>query len=152
MKRLIAMIAAAAMLAAFSACGAEGFDKSKLTLSEYNGQVMNEQVRLFVKQRTVTDETEQATMALENLTELDYSYDAVQRLEVKLDGDWYVVPDKQEAVILSIDTLPAGATDEYTFFFAEHYDKLTHGSYRIVKQLVGSDGSIALAAAEFDIA
>ena len=152
MKKWIALVAAAAMLAAFSACGAEAPDKNKLTLSEYNDQVMNEQVRLFVKQKTVTAETGQAAMALENLTEQDYTYDAVQRLEVKLDGDWYVMEDQQEGVILSIDTLPAGATEEYTFYFEGHYGKLPHGSYRIVKLLVDSDGGHALACAEFDIA
>ena len=71
-------------------------------------------------------------MTLENLTDTDYTYDPVQRLEIYDGSKWLVVPDKQEAVIMMLYTLPGGGTDDVTFNFSAHYDKLTEGRYRIV--------------------
>ena len=101
---------------------------------------------------TLTDETEEAALELINSTDRDFSYDAAQRLEVRLsDGKWYVVDDKQDYIIMSIYTLPANGTAEDMFHFDGHYDKLPAGSYRMVKTLTDADGNTALAAAEFDI-
>ncbi len=88
---------------------------------------------------------------MENLTELDYTYDAVQRLEVYDGEKWRVVPDKQDAVTMQIYTLPANSTDEINFVIAERYDTLTEGRYRIIVPLVGADGEQVYAAAEFGI-
>ena len=152
MKKLIAILAAALMLAALTGCGAKAFNKDQLTLSEYNDTEMNTLVQLFVKQKTVTDATEEAALSIINLGDTDYSYDAVQRLEVKLDSQWYVVPDKQDGVIMAIYFLTAkGSSDGDMFYFSGHYDKLPQGSYRIVKAFTGVDGSMAYGAAEFDI-
>ena len=51
----------------------------------------------------------------------------------------------------SVFTLPGNATDEVTFSFVNHYDKLGDGRYRIVMNFSSMDGSTAIAAAEFGI-
>ena len=125
--------------------------KIVLKESEYNDSTFNYKVQLFIKQRTVTDETEEVSMTLENLTDTDYTYDAVQRLEIYDGSKWLIVPDRQEAVIMVIYTLPGGGTEDVTFNFSAHYDKLSEGRYRIVIPLVAADGSQTLASAEFGI-
>ena len=152
MKKLIALLASVLLIALISGCGAKSFSADKLTVSEYNDAEMNAEVALYIKQKTVTDETEEAALELINSTDRDFSYDAAQRLEVRLsDGKWYVVDDKQDFIIMSIYTLPANGTAEDMFHFDGHYDKLPAGSYRMVKTLTDADGNTALAAAEFDI-
>ena len=37
---------------------------------------------MYIPQKTVTDETDEFTVVLENTTDQDYNYDAGQRLEV----------------------------------------------------------------------
>ena len=62
-----------------------------------------------------------------------------------------MIPDKQDFVTMQLFTLPANTTDELTFNFANHYDKLGDGRYRIVMNFSSMDGSTAIAAAEFGI-
>lgn len=151
MKKILVMLIALSMLTALSGCGAKGFDPADLSLSEYDQAEVNTDVQLYIKQKTVTAETEELALSLINLTDTEYSFDAVSRLEVLLDGNWYLIPDMQEGVIMSIYHLPAQGTEESMFYFAEHYDELPRGSYRIVKLLVSDAGETAIAAAQFDI-
>ena len=146
MKKLFTVIAALAVILSLAGCGG-----TKYEVSEYDTAATNDLVQIFIKQRTVTDETEEAALTLENLTDNDYTYDAAQRLEIWQDGHWCVIPDKQDFVTLQLLTLPANTTDEVTFNFANHYDKLGDGRYRIVMNFSGMDGSTAIAAAEFGI-
>lgn len=152
MRKIVAAIFTVFVLSALCACGAARLKPADFTLSEYSDAVVNDKVQLYIKQRTVTDETESVTVALENLTDKDYTYDAAQRLEYqKEDGQWYVVPSLTDAVPLIIYNLPADGQDETTFYFEAHYDKLVEGTYRIVIPLVDSDGTSTIATAEFDI-
>lgn len=151
MKKTVVAFVCAIIAAMLCACGAAKLAPADLKESDYNNVVTNDKVQLFVKQRTVTDETAEVTLDMENLTELDYTYDAVQRLEVYDGEKWRVVPDKQDAVTMQIYTLPANGTDEINFVIAERYDTLTEGRYRIVVPLVGADGEQVYAAAEFGI-
>ena len=152
MKKIIAAALALVMVFALCACSKKtGFDAKELQLSEYAGLDINDRVQLFIKQRTVTDATSEVAIVLENISEADFSFDAVQRLEVMLDGQWYVIPDKSDTVTMQLFHLPAGSTEEASFVFAGHYDKLPQGSYRIVKLLVDAEGNTAVAAAEFNI-
>lgn len=152
MKKMIVIALALVMLLGLCGCAKKnGFDAKDLQPSEYADMEINDRVQLFIKQRTVTDTTGEIAIALENLTDSDFSFDAVQRLEVMLDGKWYVVPDKSDAVTMQLFHLPAGSTEETSFVFAGHYDELGEGTYRIVKLLVDSEGSTAAAAAEFTI-
>lgn len=151
MKKTVIAFILAALTAMLCACGAAKLSPADLKESEYNGAAMNDKVQLFIKQRTVTDETEEVTVALENLTGVDYTYDPVQRLEIYDGSKWRIVPDKQEAVAMILYTLPAESTDEISFNFSAHYDKLTEGRYRIVIPFVAANGSQAVASAEFGI-
>ena len=146
MKKLFAVIAVLAVMLSFAGCGG-----TKYEVSEYDTAATNDLVQIFIKQRTVTDETEEAALTLENLTNKDYTYGAAQRLEIWQDGHWFMIPDKQDFVTMQLLTLPANATDEVTFNFADHYDKLGDGRYRIVMNFSSMDGSTAVAAAEFGI-
>ena len=103
------------------------------------------------KEADTEAETEEVTLTIENLTDKDYTYDAGQRLEIWQDGHWCVIPDKQDFVTMQLFTLPGNATDEVTFNFVNHYDKLGDGRYRIVMNFSSMDGSTAIAAAEFGI-
>lgn len=151
MKKTVVAFICAVLASLLCACGAAKLAPSDLKESEYNGMAVNDKVQLFVKQRTVTDETEEVTLDMENLTDADYTYDAVQRLEIYDGEKWRIVTDKQDAVTMEIYTLPANGTEETIFNFAAHYDKLTEGRYRIVVPLVSADGQQTLAAAEFSI-
>ena len=136
MKKLFAVIAVLAVMLSFAGCGG-----TKYEVSDYDTAATNDLVQLFIKQRTVTDETEAVTLTIENLTDKDYTYDAGQRLEIWQDGHWCVIPDKQDFVTMQLFTLPGNATDEVTFSFVNHYDKLGDGRYRIVMNFSSMDGS-----------
>lgn len=147
MKKTVIVLVLAALAFVMCACGAS----AKPVESEYNGMTVNDKVQLFIKQRTVTDETGELTLDMENLTDTAYTYDAVQRLEIYDGEKWCIVADRQEAVTMQIFTLSANATDEVSFNLTDHYAKLGEGRYRIVISLVSADGGQTLAAAEFGI-
>lgn len=151
MKKLILMICAVAMLLGLCACGAKKPDKNDMQMSEYDGIAVNELVQMFIKQKTVTDATEQLTLFVENLGDREFSFDASARLEVLLDGNWYLMPPKSDAMTMQLYHLSAGGSEEVIFNLAGNYDKLSEGSYRIVKVFVDTEGNQALAAAEFNI-
>ena len=120
MKKIVIAFICAVLTVLMCACGAAKLapgDMNDLKESEYNDSTFNDKVQLFIKQRTVTDETEEVSMTLENLTDTDYTYDAVQRLEIYDGSKWLIVPDRQEAVIMVIYTLPGGGTEDVTFNF-----------------------------------
>lgn len=151
MKKICILICAMAMLLSLCACGAKGFDKKDMQLSEYDGVAANELVQMFIKQKTVTDATEQLTLFIENLSDKDFSFDAAARLEVYLDGNWYLIPPKSDAMTMQLYHLTVGGSEEVIFNLAGNYDKLSEGNYRIVKIFVDTDGNQALAASEFTI-
>ena len=151
MKKIVLMMCAMAMLVSLCACGAKGFDKKDMSLSEYDGVAVNELVQMFIKQKTVTDATEQVTLFIENLSDKDFSFDAASRLEVNIDGSWYLIPPKSDAMTMQLYHLTANGSEETVFNFAGNYDKLPEGSYRIVKLFVDTEGNQALAEAQFSI-
>lgn len=151
MKKTVIIFICAVLVSMLCACSAAKLAPADLKESDYNGVTFNDKVQLFVKQRTVTDETEEVTLAMENISDADYTYDAVQRLEIYDGEKWRVVPDKQEAVTMAIYTLPAQSSEEIVFNFSSHYDKLGEGRYRIVVPLVSASGEQVYASAEFGI-
>ena len=108
-------------------------------------------IQLYIKQKTVTIETEQVTLIIINSSDQSYTYDYVQKLERKNDdGTWETVPLTTEAVSMALMTIGAGETQEQVFDFANHFEPLTHGTYRIVKTFVDESGVAADAYCEFD--
>ena len=126
MKKMIIALICGAMALSFAACGSKSY-----TASEYSDSEVNDKVQMYIPQKTVTDETDEFTVVLENTTDQDYNYDAGQRLEVF--------------------TLPAGGSDELTFNVADHYGKLAEGRYRVVQVLSDMEGNTTIASAEFGI-
>lgn len=151
MKKLIAVITVLCLMLTLTACAAKGHDASKLQLSEFDSVAVNEAVQMFIKQKTVTDATEELVLFIENLGDKEYSFDAVARLEVLLDGHWYLLSPKSDAVTMQLYHLPANGNEEASFVLAGNYDKLIEGSYRIIKTFVDSEGDMSCAAAEFTI-
>lgn len=151
MKKIITVVCLIAMVFALSACASKGYDKSALQLSEYDGIDLNEFVQMFIKQKTVTDATESVALVFENISDKDYTFDAGARLEVLLDGSWYLLPPKSDAMTMAIYHLPAGSMEEGEFVFSGNYDKLSEGTYRIVKLFADSEGNQTAAVAEFTI-
>ena len=146
MKKMIIALICGAMALSFAACGSKSY-----TASEYSDSEVNDKVQMYIPQKTVTDETDEFTVVLENTTDQDYNYDAGQRLEVWKNSKWCVVEDKINFTTMQLFTLPAGGSDELTFNVADHYGKLAEGRYRVVQVLSDSEGNTTLAAAEFGL-
>lgn len=151
MKKLFAVISVLCLMLALCACAAKGPDTKNLSISELDGVAVNDPVQMFIKQKTVTDATEELALYIENTGDRDFSFDAAARLEVFLDGHWYLLPPKSDAMTMQLYHLPANGSEEVSFFLAGNYDKLGEGSYRIVKAFVDTEGVMAYAAAEFAI-
>ena len=146
MKKMIIALICGAMALSFAACGSKSY-----TASEYSDSEVNDKVQMYIPQKTVTDETDEFTVVLENTTDQDYNYDAGQRLEVWKNSKWCVVEDKINFITMQLFTLPAGGSDELTFNVADHYGTLAEGRYRVVQVLSDREGNTTIAAAEFGI-
>lgn len=146
MKKMIIALICGAMALSFAACGSKSY-----TASEYSDSEVNDKVQMYIPQKTVTDETDEFTVVLENTTDQDYNYDAGQRLEVWKNSKWCVVEDKINFTTMQLFTLPAGGSDELTFNVADHYGKLAEGRYRVVQVLSDTEGNTTIASAEFGI-
>ena len=144
-KRIIALVCGA-MALSFAACGSGSY-----TASEYSDSEGNDKVQMYIPQKTVTDETDEFTVVLENTTDQDYNYNAGQRLEVWKNSKWCVVEDKINFTTMQLFTLPAGGSDGLTFNVADHYGTLSEGRYRVVQVLSDREGNTTIAAAEFGI-
>ena len=151
MKKLFAVISVIGLMLALCSCAAKGPDASGLQISELDTSPVNDAVQMFIKQKTVTDATDELALYIENLGDRDFSFDAAARLEVLLDGHWYLLPAKSDAMTMQLYHLPANGSEEANFVLVGNYDKLSEGSYRIVKAFVDAEGAMAYAAAEFVI-
>ena len=136
MKKMIIALICGAMALSFAACGSKSY-----TASEYSDSEVNDKVQMYIPQKTVTDETDEFTVVLENTTDQDYNYDAGQRLEVWKNSKWCVVEDKINFTTMQLFTLNV----------ADHYGKLAEGRYRVVQVLSDMEGNTTIASAEFGI-
>lgn len=151
MKKLFAVIIMLCIMFALCSCAAKSSELKNLQLSELDTARVNDPVQMFIKQKTVTDATEEVVLYIENLGDRDFSFDAAARLEILKDGHWYLLPAKSDAMTMQLYHLSANGSEEAAFVIAGNYDKLGEGSYRIVKTFVDSEGSLCYAAAEFAI-
>ena len=130
---------------------APSYDKAELMLSEFSGAKLGEDVLIHLSTEGPITGQGEITLTYENTTEQDFTYTALQRLEVLLDGEWYIVPDAQDFVTMQLFTVPAGSSVDDTFRFEERYEPLEPGSFRIVKNFVAYDGVNSISALEFNI-
>lgn len=154
MKKLISLLSLILAAALLAGCGggssAAPFDAGSLEPSAYGEDSLSgDVVDIQMTGDPVKDES--LSLSYSNLTEQDFTFTVVQRLEVLLDGTWYVVPDKQAFVTMQLLTLPAGASVEDNFRLEGRYDPLPAGSYRIVKDFTSFDGANVSAAVEFTV-
>ena len=152
MKPLSPVLALILVAAALCACGAPapaGYDKTELVLSEYNGAEISPNIQIGIDGSVAGQE--ETTLTYTNLTDRAFTFTALQRLEVQLDGEWYIVPDAQNFVTMQIFTLPGNYSVDDNFRVEGRYEALPQGSFRIVKSFVDYDGNIEIAAAEFSV-
>ena len=169
MKKISVVIAALCVTGLLAGCGstaapaatpeptvsvpastAPAYDKSELMLSEFNDTEVSTDV-LLSSGEPITGQEEEITLSYQNNSDRDFTYTALQRLEVQLDGEWYMVPDAQDFVTMQLFTVPANGTVEQNFRFADRYEPLPIGQYRIVKSFVDRDGNNVLGALEFQV-
>ncbi len=140
MKKIIAKLGALLFAAAFfTGCAAAPKEEAAPALA------------LYVKQKTVTTETEQLTLAIVNESDKHYIFDYSQQLEVKNGEAYEPVPLTNEAVSTVILHIAAGETQEISFDLANHYAPLARGSYRIVKSFTDDEGNVVTAVCEFGV-
>lgn len=153
MKKLSPILALVLVAALITACGsaAPGYDKKDLMLSEYNEATASVDVLIHNDAEGNITGQHDITLRYENRTDRDYTYTALQRLEVQLDGDWYIVPDAQDFVTMQIFTVPAGSSVEQDFRFEERYETLLPGTYRILKSFGDYEGNQEISWLEFTI-
>ena len=155
MKKLSVLTALLLVMALLAACGsssgsAPAYDKSQLEPSSYAEDAFTQDIQISLASGT-PGRDESVTLQYASLTDVTHTFTAVQRLEVQLDGAWYVVPDAQDFVTLQLLTLPAKSQVEDNFRFEGRYEPLPAGDYRIVKDFSDPDGNSAAACYLFTV-
>lgn len=160
MKKITVLIAALCVIGLLCGCGqtaapeatpAPSYDKGELMLSEYSDAELSEDILIhFNGEGQITGQGE-ISLSYENTGDRDYTYTALQRLEVLIDGDWYMVPDAQNFVTMQLFTAPANSSVEQNFRFEDRYEPLLPGTFRILKSFSDPDGNQAIAWLEFVI-
>lgn len=160
MKKISILIAVLCVIGLLSGCGqtaapetspAPSYDKSELMLSEYSGAELSQDILIHFNGEGQISGKGEISLSYENTGDRDYTYTALQRLEVLIDGDWYMVPDAQNFVTMQIFTAPADSSVEQDFRFEDRYEPLLPGTFRILKSFSDSDGNQAVAWLEFVI-
>ena len=168
MKKMSVLIAVLCLVGMLAGCGsaaapaatpeptqeptpAPSYDKSSLMPSEYSDAERSEDVLIHFDESGKIDGQGEITLRYENTTDRDYTYTALQRLEVLLDDGWYMVPDAQDFVTMQLFTVPANSSVEQEFRFEDRYEPLLPGTFRILKSFVDYDGSQAVAWLEFTV-
>lgn len=145
MKKLSVLTALLLITALLAACGsssasAPAYDKSQLEPSSYEEGAFTQDIQISLASGT-PGQDESVSLQYTSLADVDYTFTALQRLEVQLDGAWYVVPDAQDFVTLQLLTLPAQSQVEDNFRFEGRYEPLPAGDYRILKDFSDPDGN-----------
>lgn len=150
---VLSLLCAASLLlgCGSSAASVPPYDKEQMELSEHTDSPVSDSVQIVLPEETSFFQEEKITLRYVNYAEQDYTFTPVQRLEVLLDGAWYVVPDAQEFATLLLLTLPGGSEVEDTFHIEGRYEPLPQGQYRILKSFSDAEGNPLLAAADFEV-
>lgn len=110
----------------------KGLDSSEITDNKISAGIM---------EMNVSQDTQSITIEYTNKTGTKYLYGREPRLEVRVDGNWYVVATKEGIAwnMVGILLMPDEAnlyTEEFTFL----YDYLRAGHYRYIKTFTGFSG------------
>ena len=160
MKKITLLMAVLCAVGLLAGCGgtaapeatpAPSYDKSELMLSEYSGAELSEDILIRLDAEGQINGQGEVSLRYENTSDRDYTYTALQRLEVLIDGDWYMVPDAQNFVTMQLLTVPSGSSVEQDFRFEDRYEPLLPGTFRILKSFTDYEGNQAVAWLEFVI-
>ena len=160
MRKITVLIVALCVIGLLAGCGqtpapetspAPSYDKSELILSEYSDAELSGDVLIHYNGEEQISGQGEISLSYENTGDRDYTYTALQRLEVLIDGEWYMVPDAQNFVTMQIFTAPANSSVEQDFRFEDRYEPLLPGTFRILKSFSDPDGNQAVAWLEFVI-
>ncbi len=148
-KMLFALCLMALMI--LTACGGGTVNKNDLEPSPYNAGDFSGGVTMSASDSTFSPDTEMVGLRIINTTDKEFYFGADYTLETQIDGEWYVVPPKEEMSFIMIAYIlePKG-TAEAEAALRGPYGKLSDGQYRVVKGFSSDEGSTA-AAALFEI-
>jgi hypothetical protein len=150
MKRMFFTLCLAALML-LTACGG-ALNKSNLESSPYGESDLSGGVAMSTASSVVGPDTEMISLRIINETDKELTFGADYTLETLMDGEWYVVPPKEEMSFIMIAyILEANGTAQAEVALSGAYGKLPDGRYRVVKGFSSEDGNTA-AAAVFEIA
>ena len=150
MKRMIIALCLSVLML-LAACGGT-LNKSDLKPSPYEESELSGGVAMSAASSVVGPDTEMINLRIINATDKELTFGADYTLETQLDGEWYVVPPKEEMSFIMIAyILEAHGTAQVEAALSGPYGKLPDGRYRVVKGFSSEDGNTA-AAAVFEIA
>ena len=167
MKKITTLLAVLCIIGLLAGCGAKApaatpeptpdptptfsYNKSQRMPSDYSDAELSEDVLIHYDAEGAINGQGEISLRYENTSDKDYTYTALQRLEVLLDDGWYMVPDAQDFVTMQLFTVPANSSVEQDFRFEERYEPLLPGTFRILKSFTDADGNQAVAWLEFVI-
>ncbi len=138
MKKLLAIILAAAIIFSFAGCSGQALDSLRLEDSPYNGEEFYTSRSIYVKtQYSEYGDIPYIWFYIANYSTEDTTYTAQYSLE-KYTGNnkWGTVPFKTDKVWdASLLPLTANSTVGFSFNLSDFNYDFTAGKYRIVKQL-----------------
>ena len=147
MRRFLALAAAGILAVLLISCGREGFDPGTMEPSPVTEP--GEKVTMRLTEDRFDRFPEELNLVITNHTSAEYNYGVDYRLEVELDGGWYVVEPTEDMMFIALGViLPADAINSESLNLAEGYRDLPEGRYRLVKSFYG-EGTSTEATAEF---
>lgn len=152
MKKYLFLSLIISVLFLLGSCSSvKGWDITKLDKSEYPAVIDSAEAEMKLAVDKVEPDAENVPVTIINLSDKEYGYGYEPRLEVRYNGEWYVIPLKEGAswhdllIILS----PGGVNNE-TFPLAGYYGTLPAGTYRFVKVLYAGENKLPISA-EFTV-
>ena len=118
---------------------------NSLEKSTYDTFHQNKDVVSSIKEKSITPETEFITIAYTNLSSKKYTYGEKPYLEMKIGGEWYVVPTIETAAWNDVmNILLPNESREDRLYIKGNYGQLKAGNYRVVKMASIAESEIQL--------
>lgn len=149
MKRLFVLLCLSALIL-LTACSVS-LNKNDLEPTPFKEADFGGGVLMTADESEVPPKTPTMMLNIVNATEKEITFGVDYTLEVYLEGEWFVVPPKEEMFFIMIaQILEPGGTTQLEAMLSDAYGSLPEGKYRFVKSFWLEHGGTA-AAAEFKI-
>ena len=146
MKKSAGIALILVLLFCISGCSAN-WDTSNMEKGIDISSNTSKAVSAAFKDVTLESNAQSLTLILTNHTAQELAYGEEPHLEVQINGEWYVVPQKKGVAVQAIGILlPPNGTNEYKVNLSKYYENLKTGHYRYLKSF--PDG---MAGVEFDV-